>query len=123
MYRFDEIVVDRIAETSDPRMRLALALLQENMSSPEVHIGEIATNLHMSSSHLRHTFKKEVGISPTQFVKNLRLQHANELLRTTLLSVKEIMVAVGFTDLSHFVRDYKVRYGERPSQSRAAGLQ
>jgi len=86
-------------------------------------VGEIATNLRMSSSHLRHTFKKAVGISPTQFVKNLRLQQASELLRTTLLSVKEIMATVGFTDLSHFVRDYKVRYGERPSQTRAAGLE
>jgi transcriptional regulator GlxA family with amidase domain len=48
------------------------------------------------------------------------LQKSKELLETTFLSVKEIMVAVGFADLSHFVRDYKQQFGETPSQTRAS---
>jgi hypothetical protein len=40
------------------------------------------------------------------------LRKAKELLETTFLSVKEVIAAVGISDLSHFVRDYKERYGE-----------
>jgi AraC-like DNA-binding protein len=105
-------------QTSDPRIRLALTLLQKNAMAPSARISEIAEELHISSSHLRHIFKREVGMTPTHYVKVLRLQEAKKLLENTLLSVKEVMAAVGFSDLSHFVRDYKAQYGVTPSQSR-----
>lgn len=106
------------AQTSDPRVRLAITLLQKNAMSPSARINEIADKLHISSSHLRHLFKKEVGMAPTHYVKVLRLQKARELLENTFLSVKEVMAAVGFSDLSHFVRAYKAQYGVTPSQTR-----
>jgi transcriptional regulator GlxA family with amidase domain len=109
---------DLTAQTSDPRVRLALKLLQKNAMAPSTRINEIAHELHISSTHLRHLFKREVGMTPTHYVKVLRLEEARKLLETTLLSVKEVMAAVGFSDLSHFVRDYKAQYGVTPSQSR-----
>jgi AraC family transcriptional regulator len=109
---------DLAAETSDPRVRLALKLLQKNAIAPSARISEIADELHISSTHLRHLFKREVGMTPTHYVKLLRLHEARKLLETTFLSVKEVMAAVGFSDLSHFVRDYKAQYGVTPSQSR-----
>ncbi|MCU1306760.1 MAG: cdhR 1 [Acidobacteriaceae bacterium] len=105
-------------QTSDPRVRLALTLLQKNAMAPSARISDIADELHISSTHLRHLFKREVGMTPTHYVKVLRLQEARKLLETALLSVKEVMAAVGFSDLSHFVRDYKAQYGVTPSQSR-----
>jgi transcriptional regulator GlxA family with amidase domain len=60
-------------------------------------------------------------MSPTHLVRLIRLEEANKLLQTTFLSVKEIMVAVGFADPSHFVRDYKAQYGKTPLETRASG--
>jgi len=99
---------------------LAITLLQKNALAPSARINEIAQELHISSSHLRHIFKREIGMAPKHYVKVLRLQKAKELLETTFLSVKEVMAAVGFSDLSHFVRAYKAQHGVRPSQTRAA---
>jgi transcriptional regulator GlxA family with amidase domain len=87
--------------------------------SPAGRIKEIAATLHISSSHLRHLFKKEVGMAPAHYVKVVRLQRAKKLLENTFLSVKEIMAEVGISDPSHFVRDYKELYGETPSHARA----
>jgi transcriptional regulator GlxA family with amidase domain len=87
--------------------------------APAVRIKEIAATLHISSSHLRHLFKKELGVAPTHYVKVLRLRKAKKLIENTFLSIKEIMAAVGISDLSHFVRDYKEHCGETPSQARA----
>lgn len=113
------IAQDRGVEVADPRIQLALTLLRKNSLAPSVRIKEIAARLHISSSHLRHLFKKELGIAPTHYVKALRMRKAREMLETTFLSVKEVMAAVGFADLSHFVRDYKTQYLETPSQTRA----
>jgi transcriptional regulator GlxA family with amidase domain len=110
---------DLTAKTADSRVQLAARLLRKNAMSPSVRIKEIAATLHISSSHLRHLFKKELGVAPRHYVKVLRLRKAKELLENTFLSVKEVMVAVGVSDLSHFVRDYKERYAETPSQARA----
>jgi len=88
--------------------------------APALRINEIAARLHISSSYLRHLFKNEVGMAPTHYIKVLRLSKAKELLENTFLSVKEVMAEVGFSDLSHFVRDYKQQYGETPSQTRAS---
>jgi AraC-like DNA-binding protein len=113
---------DITAETriTDPRIQLAITLLRKDAFAPGFRINGIAAKLHISSSHLRHLFKKELGMPPKRYVNALRLSKARELLANTLLSVKEVMAAVGFADLSHFVRDYKTQFGETPSQTRAA---
>jgi AraC-like DNA-binding protein len=110
---------DLTAKTADPRVQLAAKLLRKNAMAPSLRIKEIAATLHISSSHLRHLFKKELGMAPTHYVKVLRLRKAKKLLENTLLSVKEIMAEVGISDPSHFAREYKQLYGETPSQARA----
>ncbi|MCU1284074.1 MAG: helix-turn-helix domain protein [Acidobacteriales bacterium] len=118
--KFAVVVHDLSGTASDPRIQEAATLLRKRALTPAVQIKEIAANLRMSNSHFRHLFKKNIGIPPAHFVKLIRLQKAKELFATTFLSVKEVMVAAGFADFSHFVRDYKQRFGETPSQSRAS---
>jgi len=48
----------------------------------------------------------------------MRLERAKELMQGSFLSVKEVMILVGMTDLSHFVKDYKNMHGETPGQTR-----
>jgi transcriptional regulator GlxA family with amidase domain len=107
-------------KTLNGRIRLAAELLQSSAFDHPRRLTDIAAALNISSSHLRHLFKKEVGVSPAQYVKLLRLQRAKGLLTTTFLSVKEVMFQVGLADLSHFVRNYKIAFGETPSQTRAS---
>jgi transcriptional regulator GlxA family with amidase domain len=103
----------------DKRIEHAVDLLEKNKTT-KLKIAEIARGLHLSNSHFRHLFKRQVGISPSRYIKSLRLQRAKELLETTFLSVKEVMSAAGFSDFSHFVRDYQSEYGERPLQTRVS---
>ena len=87
---------------------------------------EMAPMVNLSPSRLRHIFRVEVGMSPAQYVKSLRLNRARELLETTFLSVKQIQSITGMSDESHFFRDFKRVYNLTPTQYRevfvAAGL-
>src|SRR6185437_16132459 len=85
----------------------------------QVPLSDIASSVHISSSHLRHLIRREIGMSATHYVKMLRLKRARELLESSFLSVKEVMSSVGMNDISHFVREYKSVFGCTPSQSRA----
>ena len=110
----------RYPKQIDRRVQKALQLLQQNGLGVQVRLIDIAATVHISSSHLRHIFKREIGTSPTRYVKLVRLRRAKELLETSLLSVKEVMSAVGLNDLSHFVREYKVLFGQTPSETRTS---
>jgi transcriptional regulator GlxA family with amidase domain len=73
---------------------------------------------NLSKEHFHKLFKKEVGASPIQFLRHLRLEKAKELLETTNLRVKEIIREVGIRDQTHFVRDFKAKYGFPPNEYR-----
>jgi transcriptional regulator GlxA family with amidase domain len=107
-----------IPKGADERVKWVSECLRRSSLGRPVRIEDIARSVHMSSSHLRHLFRSEVGLSPSRYVKLLRLEKAKYLIGNSFLEVKEIAGAVGFGDVSHFVRDYKSVYGERPSQTR-----
>jgi AraC-like DNA-binding protein len=109
---------ETISKQLDRRVQKALELLHQNRLASPVQLADIAGRVHVSSSHLRHLFKREVGISMKRYKKLLQLHAAKELLETSFLSVKEVMAAVGFGDLSHFVREYKMAFGRTPSEAR-----
>jgi AraC-like DNA-binding protein len=99
----------------DPRIRRALELLQETHS---LKFSEIPSSLNLSASRFRHLFKKELGISPSQYARIVQLERAKELLESSYLRVKEVAAVVGANDISHFVRRYKAVYGQTPRQTR-----
>jgi AraC family transcriptional regulator of arabinose operon len=104
--------------STDPRIRLAIEMMSKEDLSRPIRVDKIVARLNISVSRFRHLFKKELGLSPRQFVKSLRLDRAKQLLEDSFLEVKEVASQVGFTDISHFARDYKAAHDETPSQTR-----
>jgi AraC-like DNA-binding protein len=84
----------------------------------EVSFSDVAQSLNLSPSRLRHLFKMETGITPARYLKARRMQKAKELLETTLLNIKQVMLKAGFKHRSHFVNDFRKAYGLSPSQYR-----
>jgi transcriptional regulator GlxA family with amidase domain len=72
----------------DRRVQKALEVLQQSSVGGSIRLAEIAATVHISSSHLRHLFKRDIGTSASHYVKLLRLKRAKELLETSFLSVK-----------------------------------
>ena len=81
-------------------------------------IEKMARAVNLSESHLLRLFKRESGMPPIQYLHALRLEKARELLENSFKNVKEICREVGIKDKSHFVRDFKARYGASPSEYR-----
>jgi|SRR5215469_388699 len=102
----------------DKRVVTATEMLNHSAVSGNVDFMQIARAVNLSASRLRHLFTIKAGISPLHYVKVVRLQHARRLMLQSFLTVKEVMGKSGFTDISHFVRDYKRFFGETPSETR-----
>src|SRR5689334_15244083 len=79
---------------------------------------ELAALVNLSASRFRHLFKQEMGVSVGLYLRELRLDRAECLLRTTFLAIKEVMTESGMTSTSHFVHYFKARYGLTPTAYR-----
>jgi AraC-like DNA-binding protein len=90
--------------------------------SREVSLNDVAQSLNLSASRLRHLFKAEMGLSPARYLKARRLKEAKELLETSFLNVKQVMLKVGYNHRAHFVGEFKKSYGLSPSQYRVQFL-
>jgi transcriptional regulator GlxA family with amidase domain len=83
-------------------------------------IVQLGQMVNLSGSRLRHLFKAEMDQTPAQYLKAIRIREAAKLLRTSFLSVKEIMNRVGISNESHFVHEFKKAHGLAPSKYRSA---
>jgi transcriptional regulator GlxA family with amidase domain len=102
----------------NPRVQKVVHLIQQDLSR-KLTLSDMAQAVNLSPAHLRALFRSEIGMTPIQYQKRLRLLEARRLLESTFLNVQEIMIRVGLTDDSHFVRDFKKMYGTTPAQYRA----
>lgn len=71
-----------------------------------------------SPEHIGRVFKTYLGVTPSQYVSNLRLDYASELLLHTDRSVTEICYEVGFENLSYFYQCFRERWGCPPLEFR-----
>ena len=96
-----------------PHIARAVGRLRHDFDLP-LCIEQMARELGMSVSGLRHHFKAVTAMSPSQFQKQLRLQEARRLMLGEDLDAASAAYRVGYHDASHFNREYKSLFGVSP---------
>ncbi len=98
-----------------------LAMIFEKNYQQDLKINDLAESFHYSRNHLYSIFKSEYGISPQDYLLNLRIEKAKQLLsrEDMKLSVKEVAYAVGFRDQLYFSKLFKKRTGSSPLEFRS----
>ncbi|GBG08597.1 AraC family transcriptional regulator [Paenibacillus agaridevorans] len=94
------------AQEIDPRISRLCNYMQMNLEK-KLALPDLAAYLFISESHLRLLFRKTMGISPSEYLRQLRLQRAKDLLVNTTYSLSEIAELSGFQTLNHFSRMFK----------------
>lgn len=103
----------------DNRVQAARKFINDNYMH-RVSLVEVSSQVNLSPSRLRHLFKEETGLTPTKYIKKLRIEKARELLETTFLSVKEVSFKTGIPNECYFVREFKKAFGMPPLEYRQA---
>lgn len=91
----------------------ALTYIHEHYSEP-VTVNDMAERVNLSPSSFSHLFREVTGRSPYQFLKEIRLDRARELLLKGRLSVTDVSRAVGYCSASHFIKEFRARFGTTP---------
>ena len=110
--------IDESSAELPPRYRQLLAALSDMKASPELDrsIADYAALCRMSDINFRRLFKQYTGLPPIAYRNELRLLCARTKLQSGEYNVSEVAEAVGFANLSFFIRLYKNRFGHTPTQ-------
>ena len=104
-------------EFSEPVERIRNAIIR-NYSRPDFALDEVIREMPFHYDYLRKLFKKEVGVSPLEYMTGMRMKSAETLLTsmwTNEYSISEIARMCGFEDALYFSRVFKKYYGCSPS--------
>ena len=99
-------------------IRQAIRLMRSDPTCP-LDVPALARQLNVSYSAFRRSFTHHTGLSPHQYLLELRLARARSLLAETTLTVKAVAAAAGFTDEHYFSRLFRQRTGGTPTHWRA----
>jgi len=92
----------------------AVAAVAAKMIDSDYSVDALASDLCMSRANLHRKMRAITGQTPTDFIRNQRLERAALLLCTTSHSVNEISTLVGFSYASYFTKCFKEKYGVLP---------
>lgn len=90
----------------------------ENYSSNKLCLESVAKSNYFSEDYLNKMFKKHTGKTIMEYVIDVRISQAKELLKGSNRSIKEIVESVGYSDRSYFSRSFKKAVGVSPSEYR-----
>lgn len=97
-----------------------LAFIQENYRN-KITLENLTKNSYLSSVYLSKVFKESIGETPINYLIQVRINKAKELLAENILSMKEIAIEVGYTDYYYFSKLFKKNTGLSP-RAYVAGL-
>ena len=101
------------AESASNPVSAVLEYVRAHMSEP-LTVADMADLVNLSPSAFAHLFRDVTGRSPYQFVKEMRLDRARELLVDGDLTVARISKDVGYASVSHFISEFRGRFGVTP---------
>ena len=95
-------------------------MILESYADPYFDLEKSIRAIPLHYDYLRKLFKKEMGRSPLEYLTDLRMNRARELLLdgTRKLPIAEVAEACGFSDALYFSRVFKKRFGSSPTQFR-----
>jgi AraC family transcriptional regulator len=103
------------------KLRKALGMIDHHLADEgRMALSVVAREVGMSYFHFSRAFKQSMGMSPSYYVVERRIERAKELLNETELPISEIALRSGFSSQSHFTTSFRRVAGVTPKDFRAA---
>ena len=96
----------------------AITYVNANLEN-DISLVSVAQHVNMNPSYFSHYFKKHVNMNFVDFLTNLRIERAKQILRCDDMSILDICYVVGYKNQTHFYNVFKTLTGVTPAQYRA----
>ena len=113
-------LLDKVAAVNSQKQKPLEAVIKyidANIQNPKLSNTNLARQLGISEVYLRKLFLAHYNISPKQYILDIRIRKAKQMLRDTPFPVAAIAEECGFSSVYHFCRAFKEKYGITPSNT------
>lgn len=119
--RFRERILVPITATQDVSLddrflQKVRTIIEANMSDVSFSVEQLAGQANLNRTQLLRKLKGLTGLSPSDFIKDLRLKKAADMIRQNTDTITQIGYAVGFNDQSYFSKCFKKQFGTTPKE-------
>ena len=97
-------------------LNAAIGAVERNLYSDKLDVTALCQELHISKTALNTKLKNITGRSPREFIEDIRLRHAAQMLLDSNKLVSEISDELGFSSYRYFIIRFKKHFGVTPSQ-------
>lgn len=104
---------------TDPRLLVAIGFIEKNYGQPWLGLKNISESAGLSIWHFSRLFNAMAGMGLREYLRNLRLRHACDLLQSSSVPIKEVATTVGYKHLSDFYHHFKQEYKISPRAFRS----
>lgn len=112
---------NRVSQSNKDKYSATIITCQhfiDNQMYGEITLDHLAAICHLSPNYLSSLFKKEVGMSISEYIQQQRIDEAKRLLTFTNYPISDIGSLLNFTDQSYFIKIFKKFTGTTPKQYR-----
>jgi len=104
-----------LSKLDEQFLKKVVNIIESQIANPDFSVEMFAGEMAMSRMHLHRKLTGLIDHSPNNFIRDLRLKKAAELLKEGELNVTQVTYEVGISSLSYFAKAFKEKYGVSPS--------
>ena len=112
----DKIKTIEVTSNSDKLMERIMTVINEHLDNPDLNVEMLSSEVGLSRAQLHRKMKEMTGISTGEFIRNIRLKKAAELLAEKKINISQIAYIVGFSSQTHFSTAFRKFYGISPTE-------
>jgi signal transduction histidine kinase/DNA-binding response OmpR family regulator len=102
--------------TDELFLKNVIDIVNKNLTNPNFNMNELIDQMGVSRSVLYRKLKAITGQSASEFIKNMKLKRAAQLIMKSNMNISEIAFELGYSDLKHFRKSFKEKFNVLPSE-------
>ncbi len=115
MYTFSQLYCTNQTK-EDYLINDILKFIEANFTDPDLSLQSAASELGYNAKYISRIFKESLGVTFSEYLKNIRIQHASFLIEQGITAIKNVAILSGYNDPFYFSNVFKKTVGMSPSE-------
>ncbi|TDD94603.1 hybrid sensor histidine kinase/response regulator transcription factor [Flavobacterium cellulosilyticum] len=107
-----------ISDQDEEIMQRVMLLIEENIDNNNFSVEELGSKVGLNRTTFGNKIKSLTGYTPVEFIRDIRIKRAAQLIISSQLLIKEIAFMTGFSDMKYFSKSFKNKYDVTPMEYR-----